>query len=88
MRVAASRKVSAQSLGVRAQRSLSPGYVWIGQATIGGWPRMPLVFLVAIIGMYVLLRHTLLGRSIFAVGGNQVASNSASNRVHRVKILS
>jgi len=49
---------------------------------------MPLVFLVAIIGMYVLLRHTVPGRSIFAVGGNQVASNSAGIRVHRVKILS
>jgi simple sugar transport system permease protein/ribose transport system permease protein len=72
----------------RTITSLSPGYVWIGQATIAGWPLMPIVFVLAIFGMYVLLRHTVLGRSIYAVGGNQVASNSAGIRVNRVKILS
>ncbi|MDG3576453.1 ABC transporter permease [Rhizobium sp. YJ-22] len=72
----------------RTITSLSPGYVWIGQETVGGWPVMPVVFVLAILGMYVLLRHTVLGRSIFAVGGNQVASNSAGIRVDRVKILS
>jgi ribose/xylose/arabinose/galactoside ABC-type transport system permease subunit len=72
----------------RTITSLSPGYVWIGQATIAGWPLMPIVFVLAIFCMYVLLRHTVLGRSIFAVGGNQVASNSAGIRVNRVKILS
>ncbi|HEV7246901.1 MAG TPA: ABC transporter permease [Shinella sp.] len=72
----------------RTITSLSPGYVWIGQTTLGGWPLMPIVFVLAILGMYVLLRHTVLGRSIFAVGGNQVASNSAGIRVDRVKILS
>jgi simple sugar transport system permease protein/ribose transport system permease protein len=71
----------------RTITSLSPGYVWIGQETIGGWPLMPIIFVLAILGMYVLLRHTVLGRSIFAVGGNQVASNSAGIRVGRVKIL-
>lgn len=72
----------------RTITSLSPGYVWIGQTTLSGWPLMPIVFVLAILGMYVLLRHTVLGRSIFAVGGNQVASNSAGIRVDRVKILS
>lgn len=72
----------------RTITSLSPGYVWIGQTTLSGWPLMPIVFVLAILGMYVLLRHTVLGRSIFAVGGNQVASNSAGIRVDRTKILS
>lgn len=72
----------------RTITSLGAGYVWIGQASLGGWPIMPIVFVLAIAGMYVLLRQTVLGRSIFAVGGNQVASNSAGIRVDRVKILS
>ncbi|MBP7002226.1 ABC transporter permease [Amaricoccus sp.] len=66
--------------------NLSDGYVWIGQAAIGGWPVMPLVFLVALAAIGVMLRRTVLGRSIYAVGGNPVASNSAGIRVDRVKI--
>ncbi|RWR07049.1 ABC transporter permease [Paenirhodobacter populi] len=67
--------------------NLSDGYVWIGQATIGGWPLMPVVFLIALIAMGVVLQRTVLGRSIYAVGGNPVASNSAGIRVDRVKVI-
>ncbi|MBD8556024.1 ABC transporter permease [Rhizobium sp. CFBP 8762] len=68
--------------------NLSDGYVWIGQATtIGGWPLMPLILLVALALIGVLLRMTILGRSIYAVGGNPLASNSAGIRVDRVKII-
>jgi ribose/xylose/arabinose/galactoside ABC-type transport system permease subunit len=71
----------------RTITNLSDGYVWIGQESINGWPLMPIVFVVAVIGMYILLNHTVLGRSIFAVGGNKAAANSAGIRVDRVKIL-
>ncbi len=67
--------------------NLSDGYVWIGQATVWGWPIMPVVFLSALVTMGVVLRRTVLGRSIYAVGGNPVASNSAGIRVERVKII-
>ena len=67
--------------------NLSDGYVWIGQATIGGWPIMPVVFLAALVVIGVMLQRTVLGRSIYAVGGNPVASNSAGIRVERVKII-
>lgn len=67
--------------------SLPEGYTWIGQATIDGWPVMPLVFVVALIFMAVLLRRTVLGRSIYAVGGNAAAANSAGIRVDRTKIV-
>lgn len=67
--------------------NLSEGYVWIGQATIVGWPIMPVVFLAALMAIGVILRRTVLGRSIYAVGGNPVASNSAGIRVERVKII-
>ena len=67
--------------------NLPDGYVWIGQATIGDWPLMPLVFLLALVMIGVVLKRTVLGRSIYAVGGNPVASNSAGIRVERVKII-
>ncbi len=67
--------------------NLTDGYVWIGQATIGGWPLMPVVFLLALAVMGVVLHRTVLGRSIYAVGGNPVASNSAGIRVARIKVI-
>lgn len=67
--------------------NLSEGYVWIGQAAVAGWPIMPVVFLGALIAIGIVLRRTVLGRSIYAVGGNPVASNSAGIRVERVKII-
>ncbi len=48
---------------------------------------MPLIFVVALIAIGVLLRMTILGRSIYAVGGNPQASNSAGIRVDRIKII-
>ncbi|KGT95906.1 sugar ABC transporter permease [Erwinia typographi] len=67
--------------------NLSEGYIWIGQATVGGWPLMPIVFVVALVAIGIVLKNTVLGRSIYAVGGNAVASNSAGIRVQRVKII-
>ncbi|MDF3856330.1 ABC transporter permease, partial [Paracoccus pantotrophus] len=64
-----------------------PLTVWIGQATLGGWPIMPVVFLLALAVMGVVLHRTVLGRSIYAVGGNPVASNSAGIRVARIKVI-
>lgn len=72
----------------RTITNLPDAYVWIGQAAIGGgWPIMPVVFIIALVAMAVLLRNTVLGRSIYAVGGNPVASNSAGIRVDRIKII-
>jgi simple sugar transport system permease protein len=67
--------------------SLSQGYTWIGQAAIDGWPIMPLVFVLALVGMNIMLKRTVLGRSIYAVGGNPSAANSAGIRVTRTKII-
>ncbi|PHQ69329.1 MAG: sugar ABC transporter permease [Paracoccus sp.] len=67
--------------------NLTDGYVWIGQATLSGWPIMPVVFLLALAVMGVVLHRTVLGRSIYAVGGNPVASNSAGIRVARIKVI-
>jgi simple sugar transport system permease protein len=62
-------------------------YNWIGQATIGGWPLMPLVLLLGFIAMGFTLRRTILGRSLYATGGNAAAALVAGIRVRRIKII-
>ncbi len=62
-------------------------YLWIGQYTIGNWPVMPVVFLAALLAMALLLGRTVLGRQLYATGGNVLAANSAGIRVDRVKII-
>ncbi|MFW2097022.1 ABC transporter permease [Acinetobacter sp. ULE_I057] len=67
--------------------NFAEGYTWIGQATLGTWPIMPVVFLIMLLIIGVMLKHTVLGRSIYAVGGNPAASLSAGIRVKRIKIM-
>ncbi|WP_158803542.1 ABC transporter permease [Acidisoma sp. L85] len=65
-----------------------PGsYNWIGQATLGGWPLMPVVLLAGFIAMGFMLRRTILGRSLYATGGNAAAALVAGIRVQRIKII-
>jgi simple sugar transport system permease protein len=63
------------------------GYNWIGQATIRGWPIMPLVLLLGFVAMGFTLRRTILGRSLYATGGNAAAALVAGIRVQRIKII-
>ncbi len=62
-------------------------YNWIGQESVFGWPLMPVILLLALIGGWVFLRLTTLGRSVYAVGGNANASATAGIRVERIKII-
>jgi len=67
--------------------NFADGYTWVGQATIGTWPLMPIVFLIMLVIVGIVLKNTVLGRSIYAVGGNPAASLSAGIRVRRVKVI-
>ncbi len=66
---------------------LPDGYYWLGQTTVGGWPVMPVVFVLALAGEIVFLRRTTLGRSVYAVGGNAQAAEAAGIRVRQIKTL-
>jgi simple sugar transport system permease protein len=71
----------------RTLTELGDSYVWIGQASVWGVrPIMPLVFVASIIGLGVVLPRTVFGRSIYAVCGNPVASNSAGISVTATRI--
>ena len=66
---------------------LPDAYAWIGQATFGGWPVMPLVLLAAFVAMSLMLRRTVLGRSLYATGGNAAAAFVAGIRTNRIKVI-
>lgn len=61
-------------------------YVKFGQGKIFGVPT-PVLFLVAtLIITWYLLRHTVFGRSIYAIGGNEEAANASGINVNRIKM--
>lgn len=60
-------------------------FVIFGQGSVGVIP-IPIIFLVvlAIVTWYI-LKHTRVGRSLYAVGGNEEASVASGINVHKVK---
>ena len=61
-------------------------YVKFGQGKIIGIPT-PMIFLVGtLIVTWYLLRHTVFGRSIYAIGGNEEAANASGINVNRIKM--
>lgn len=61
-------------------------YVKFGQGNMAGVPT-PIVFLVLIMLITgYLLKHTIFGRSVYAVGGNEEAANASGINVNRVKM--
>jgi inositol transport system permease protein len=61
-------------------------YVKFGQGSIFGIPT-PIIFLVIILIItWYLLKHTVFGRSIYAIGGNEEAANASGINVNRIKM--
>ncbi|MCR4907605.1 MAG: ABC transporter permease [Lachnospiraceae bacterium] len=50
------------------------GVMWLGSATIGGFPVSFIVVIIIYIIMHILLTQTALGRSIYCAGGNMEAT--------------
>jgi ribose transport system permease protein len=50
------------------------GVMWLGSATIGGFPISFIVVLIIYIVMHIMLTRTALGRSIYCAGGNMEAT--------------
>jgi ribose transport system permease protein len=60
---------------------------WLGTGAIQGFPAPVLMFLVLVILFHYLLRHTLFGRKVYAVGGNREASRRAGFPTDRVRVI-
>lgn len=61
-------------------------YTKFGQGEIFGIPAPILFMIVLLIITWYLLRHTVFGRSVYAIGGNEEAANASGINVDRVKM--
>jgi ribose transport system permease protein len=60
-----------------------PFFVFLARGTIIGIPTLVWILIVAAVAMHVVLRYTSIGRNIYAVGGNDVASRLAGINLNR-----
>ncbi len=65
---------------------LPEAVIWMGGKELFGIPTGPLIAVLMVVVGWVILNHTILGRSIFAVGGNREASRVSGLKVDRIKI--
>ncbi len=65
---------------------LPPQMIWMGAGNVLGIPAAGLIALVIVIFGWLLLRYTVLGRVIFAVGGNREAARVSGININRTKI--
>lgn len=63
-----------------------PVIQYIGSGDIAGIPVAMILFLLVVAGLWVLLEHTTLGRSIYLVGSNEQATRFSGVNTHRVQI--
>ncbi len=63
------------------------GYAWIGNEYLGPLPWLVVIALLAIAASWFVLRRTVLGVQIYAVGGNQRAARLTGIKVDRVLLF-
>jgi len=61
-------------------------YTVFGQGSIRGMPISIVVLLGLWIATWYLLKHTVLGRSIYAIGGNEEAAHASGIKVNKMKM--
>jgi ribose/xylose/arabinose/galactoside ABC-type transport system permease subunit len=64
-----------------------PGFDWLGTSKIAGIPTQFIIFIALAILLAVTFQHTVLGRNIYAVGGNEEISRLAGINKDRVIIF-
>ncbi|MDP9028401.1 MAG: ABC transporter permease [Actinomycetota bacterium] len=60
-----------------------PFFVFLARGTIIGIPTLVWILIIAAVAMHIVLRYTSIGRNIYAVGGNDVASRLAGINLNR-----
>jgi ribose transport system permease protein len=70
--------------GGRPFTGLDPTFTLLGQGSLGPVPIPVIVMAVTVIISWVVLRHTVFGRSVYAVGANREAARLAGIPVSRV----
>src|SRR5580692_11613544 len=62
-------------------------FLWIGGGDIFGVPNPFIIFCITALFFWVLLSHTVWGRYVYAVGGNERTARLTGLRVDRLKII-
>jgi ribose transport system permease protein len=66
---------------------LPPQMIWMGAGDIMGIPIAGLIAVFIVVLGWLLLRYTVLGRSLFAVGGNKEAARVSGISIDKTKII-
>lgn len=62
-------------------------FAWIGNAYLGPFPWLVVIALLTVLASWFILRRTVLGVQIYAVGGNQRAARLTGIKVNRVLLF-
>jgi ribose/xylose/arabinose/galactoside ABC-type transport system permease subunit len=71
---------------ISATRDLPPILIWFGSGDLAGFPVSVMIALLCGIVAWYVLGSTVLGRAVYAVGGNREAARACGISVGRVKI--
>ncbi len=71
----------------RSVRGYPEWFFFLGQGEILGVPVQLIILLAAIVAFWFLLSRTVLGRSLYAIGHNEVAARYSGIAVDRIKML-
>ncbi|GAA4836892.1 ABC transporter permease [Kitasatospora terrestris] len=63
-----------------------PVFVFLGRGKIAGLPVMVWILIAAALAVHVLLKHTDLGRNLYAIGGNDTAARLAGININKYLI--
>jgi simple sugar transport system permease protein len=76
-------------VGTSIVNRLPPGMVRFSKLTLGagGLPFSFLLFVLAALAVWLLLRYTMLGRGLYALGGNRVAAERAGFNLRRLQLF-
>lgn len=68
-------------------RAIAPSFISVGNANVFGIPAPLIVLALLAVLSHVVLTYTVFGRRVYAVGGNEEATELSGINVHRVKFL-
>lgn len=66
---------------------LSPAYRFIGRESVLGVPAMVWILLLFILITYIIMHRSVLGRYIFAIGGNEMAAGASGINTRKIKLF-
>jgi len=61
-------------------------YIVFGQGSTLGIPNPIILLIISLVATSYILRHTVFGRSVYAIGGNEEAANASGIDVNKVKM--